>query len=42
MRRSALGAFGLPVNEDLASEWIQVDLLVGNDGSPQAVRVPQE
>jgi hypothetical protein len=42
MRRSALGAFGLPVNEDLASEWIQVDLLVGNDGSPQAVRLPQE
>jgi hypothetical protein len=42
MRRSALGAFGLPVNEDLASEWIQVDLLVGNDGSPQAVRLLQE
>jgi hypothetical protein len=42
MRRSTLGAFGLPVNEDLASEWIQVDLLVGNDGSPQAVRLPQE
>jgi hypothetical protein len=42
MQRGALGALGLPVNEDLASEWIQVDLLVGNDGSPQAVRLLQE
>jgi anti-sigma factor RsiW len=41
MQRGALGALGFPVNEDLASEWIQVDLLVGNDGSPQAVRLPQ-
>jgi hypothetical protein len=41
MQRSALGAFGFPVNEDLASEWIQVDLLVGNDGLPQAVRLQQ-
>jgi len=42
MQRGALGAFGLPVNEDLATEWIQVDLLVGDDGSPQAVRLLQE
>jgi len=42
MQRSALGAFGLPVNEDLANEWIQVDLLVADDGSPQAVRLLQE
>ena len=42
MQRGALGAFGLPVNEDLASDWIQVDLLVGNDGAPQAIRLPQE
>jgi hypothetical protein len=41
MQRGALGAFGFPVNEDLAGEWIQVDLLVGDDGSPQAVRLPQ-
>jgi hypothetical protein len=41
MQRGALGAFGFPVNEDLASEWIQVDLLVGNDGLPEAVRLPQ-
>jgi len=39
MQRGALGALGLPVNEDRANEWIQVDLLVGNDGLPQAVRL---
>jgi hypothetical protein len=38
MQRGALGALGLPVNEERASEWIQVDLLVGDDGLPQAVR----
>jgi hypothetical protein len=42
MQRGALGALGLPVNEDLANDWIQVDLLVGDDGSPQAVRLLQE
>jgi hypothetical protein len=41
MQRGELGAFGLPVNEDRASEWIQVDLLVGSDGLPQAVRLPE-
>lgn len=41
VQRGALGALGLPVNEDRASEWIQVDLLVGNDGLPQAVRLPE-
>jgi len=41
MQRGALGALGLPVNEERASEWIQVDLLVGEDGLPQAVRLPQ-
>ena len=41
MQRGALGVLGLPVNEDRASEWIQVDLLVGDDGLPQAVRLPQ-
>jgi hypothetical protein len=39
MQRGALGALGLPVNEDRANEWIQVDLLVGNDGWPEAVRL---
>jgi anti-sigma factor RsiW len=41
LQRGALGALGLPVDEERAYEWIQVDLLVGDDGSPQAVRLPQ-
>jgi hypothetical protein len=41
MQRGALGVLGLPVNEERASEWILVDLLVGDDGLPQAVRLPQ-
>jgi hypothetical protein len=41
MQRGALGALGLPVNEERVSEWIQVDLLVGQDGLPKAVRLPQ-
>jgi len=40
MQRSSLGALGLPVVEDGANEWIQVDLLVTDDGVPQAVRIP--
>lgn len=39
VQRGALGALGLPVNVERANEWIQVDLLVGNDGRPQAVRL---
>ena len=42
MQRGSLGALGLPVNEARAGEWIQVDLLVGNDGLPQAVRMAEE
>lgn len=41
MQRGALGALGLTVNEERAADWIQVDLLVGDDGQPQAVRLPQ-
>jgi hypothetical protein len=41
MERASLSAFGLPVNEDQASDWIQVDLLLGSDGSAQAVRLPE-
>ncbi len=41
MQRVALGALGLPVNEERVSDWIQVDLLVGQDGLPKAVRLPQ-
>lgn len=41
MPRSALSSLGLPVNEENASEWIEVDLLVTDDGDPQAIRLPQ-
>jgi hypothetical protein len=42
MQRGSLGELGFPVNEQRAGEWIQVDLLVGNDGLPEAVRLAQE
>ncbi|MGC1621046.1 MAG: hypothetical protein WA765_21325 [Candidatus Acidiferrum sp.] len=42
MQRGSLGALGLPVNEQRAGDWIQVDFLVGNDGLPEAVRLAQE
>jgi hypothetical protein len=42
MQRGGLTALGLPVNEERAGDWIQVDLLVGNDGLPEAVRLPEE
>jgi hypothetical protein len=41
LQRGALGTLGLPVNEARAGEWIQVDLFVGQDGQPQAVRMPR-
>jgi hypothetical protein len=41
MQRGALSSFGLPVNEERLSDWIQVDLLVGADGQPKAVRLPE-
>src|SRR6202158_3604138 len=41
IQRGGLGALGLPVNEERVSDWIQVDLLVGQDGQPKAVRVAQ-
>jgi hypothetical protein len=40
LQRGALGAMGLPVNQERAADWIQVDLLVGEDGQPRAVRLP--
>jgi len=39
LQRGALGALGLPVNEERAGEWLRVDLLVTEDGQPQAVRL---
>ena len=41
MQRGALSALGLPVNEERVGDWIQVDLMVGQDGLPKAVRLPQ-
>lgn len=42
MQRASLGALGLPVNEEGASDWINVDLLVADDGTPQAVRLHED
>src|SRR6202790_1154536 len=39
MQRGSPSALGFPVNEERASDWIQVDLLVTDDGLPQAVRL---
>ena len=41
MQRGGLTALGLSVNEEHGADWIQVDLLVGDDGVPQAVRLPR-
>jgi len=41
MQRGALGALGLTVNEERAADLIQVDLLVGDDGQPQALRLAE-
>jgi hypothetical protein len=35
---SALGAFGLPAGQGSEDQWVSADLLVGEDGSPQAIR----
>ena len=42
MQRASLGALGLPVNQDDASDWINVDLLVADDGTPQGVRLHED
>lgn len=42
MQRGTLADLGVPVNEEGASDWVQVDLLVGEDGQPRAVRLPSE
>jgi hypothetical protein len=36
--RSALTAFGLPMNEDRAAERVQADVLIGEDGLARAIR----
>ncbi len=42
LQRASLGALGLPVNEDGAADWISVDLLVADDGTPQGVRLHED
>lgn len=41
MPRSALGSLGFTVNEEHAADLIQVELLIGDDGQTQAVRLPE-
>jgi hypothetical protein len=41
MQRGSLSALGLTVNEEHANDVVEVDLLVGADGQPQAYRLPQ-
>jgi hypothetical protein len=41
IQRGSLGALGLSVNEEHANDVVQVDLLLGADGQPQAYRLPQ-
>jgi len=42
MQRGSLSSLGLTVNEEHSSDWIQVDVLVGDDGQPQAVRLAND
>ncbi len=42
IQRGALERFGLPVDPEQASDWVDVDFLVGEDGHPQAVRLHQD
>jgi hypothetical protein len=42
MQRGGLERFGLPVDPERASDWVDVDFLVGEDGHPQAVRLHQD
>ena len=41
MQRGSLSALGLTVNEEHANDVVEVDLLLGADGQPQAYRLPQ-
>jgi hypothetical protein len=42
VQRGALVQFGLPVAPEQATEWVDVDFLVGEDGQPLAVRLHQD
>ncbi len=39
MPRTALVRFGIPVNQERASEPVTADLVVGYDGLPRAIRL---
>jgi len=41
MQRGSLSALGLSVSEEHANDVVEVDLLVGSDGQPQAYRLPE-
>ena len=42
VQRGALMQFGLPVAPEQATDWVDVDFLVGEDGQPLAVRLHQD
>jgi hypothetical protein len=42
VQRGALAQFGLPVAQEQAADWVDVDFLVGEDGQPLAVRLHQD
>jgi hypothetical protein len=42
LQRGALMQFGVPVEPEQASDWVDVDFLVGEDGQPVAVRLHQD
>ncbi|HVO57338.1 MAG TPA: hypothetical protein VMT51_06525 [Dongiaceae bacterium] len=42
MQRGGLQRFGLSVEQDRATDWVNVDFLLGEDGQPQAVRLHQD
>jgi len=42
VQRGALMQFGLPVAPERATDWVDVDFLVGEDGQPLGVRLHQD
>lgn len=42
MQRASLSALGLPVSGESAADWLNVDLLVADDGTPQGIRLHQD
>jgi len=42
MQRESLSTLGLPVNGDGSNDWVNVDLLVSDDGTPEGVRLHED